>query len=72
MCKCFVLGILLLGRGFIMIVELDKTEFSKCRKLLNEQGQIEAIAVVENITVAVAEYIGFRNEFNYVGYRIIL
>ena len=32
-----------------MIVELDKTEFSKCRNLLNEQGQIEAIAVVENI-----------------------
>ena len=32
-----------------MIVELDKTEFHKCRKLLNEQGQLEAIAVVENI-----------------------
>lgn len=32
-----------------MIFELDKTEFSKCRKLLNEQGQLEAIAVVENI-----------------------
>ncbi|MBT2214685.1 GNAT family N-acetyltransferase [Virgibacillus dakarensis] len=32
-----------------MISELDKVEFSKCRELLNEQGQLEAIAVVENI-----------------------
>ncbi|WP_102272362.1 GNAT family N-acetyltransferase [Cytobacillus massiliigabonensis] len=32
-----------------MITELDKTEFSKCRKLLNEHGQAEAIAIVENI-----------------------
>ncbi|RLL48486.1 GNAT family N-acetyltransferase [Oceanobacillus piezotolerans] len=31
-----------------MIFELDKTEFSKCRKLLNEQGQLEAKAIVEN------------------------
>ncbi|WP_066399707.1 GNAT family N-acetyltransferase [Neobacillus mesonae] len=32
-----------------MISELDKTEFSKCKKLLNEKGQLEAIAIVENI-----------------------
>ncbi len=32
-----------------MITELNKTQFSKCRKLLNENGQLEAIAVVENI-----------------------
>lgn len=32
-----------------MIFELDKSEFSKCRKLLNEQGQLEALAIVENI-----------------------
>ncbi|MFJ8459234.1 hypothetical protein ACIQ57_08885 [Lysinibacillus xylanilyticus] len=32
-----------------MISELDKAEFSTCRKLLNEQGQLEAIAVVENL-----------------------
>ncbi|WP_155592265.1 GNAT family N-acetyltransferase [Lysinibacillus cavernae] len=32
-----------------MIVESDKAEYSKCRKLLNEQGQLEAIAVVEKI-----------------------
>ena len=32
-----------------MLFELDKTEFSKCRKLLNEQGQLEALAIVENI-----------------------
>lgn len=30
-----------------MILELDKSEFWKCRDLLNEQGQIEAKAVVE-------------------------
>lgn len=35
--------------GCLMILELDKTAFSKCRKLINEQGQLEAIAVVENI-----------------------
>ncbi|QFF98954.1 GNAT family N-acetyltransferase [Psychrobacillus glaciei] len=32
-----------------MILELDKAEYSKCRNLLNEQGQLEAIAVVERI-----------------------
>lgn len=32
-----------------MIAELDKAEFSKCRKLLNEHGQIEALAIVEHI-----------------------
>ncbi|PCD84968.1 GNAT family N-acetyltransferase [Lysinibacillus fusiformis] len=32
-----------------MIVELDKADFSKCRELLNEQGQLEAKAVVERI-----------------------
>lgn len=32
-----------------MIVELDKAEFSKCRKLFNQQGHLEAKAVVENI-----------------------
>ncbi|HAM81971.1 GNAT family N-acetyltransferase [Ornithinibacillus bavariensis] len=32
-----------------MIVELDKTDFGKCRKLLNEQGHLEAKAIVENI-----------------------
>lgn len=32
-----------------MIVELDKTDLGKCRKLLNEQGHLEAKAIVENI-----------------------
>ncbi|WKT79329.1 GNAT family N-acetyltransferase [Lysinibacillus fusiformis] len=32
-----------------MIVELDNADFSKCRELLNEQGQLEAKAVVERI-----------------------
>ncbi|SHH91188.1 GNAT family N-acetyltransferase [Virgibacillus chiguensis] len=32
-----------------MISELDKASFKKCRKLINEQGQLEAIAIVENI-----------------------
>lgn len=32
-----------------MILELDRAEFNKCRKLINEQGQLEAIAVVNNI-----------------------
>ncbi|WP_121641293.1 GNAT family N-acetyltransferase [Virgibacillus sp. Bac330] len=32
-----------------MIKELDKASFQKCRKLINEQGQLEAIAIVENI-----------------------
>ncbi|WP_217587511.1 GNAT family N-acetyltransferase [Lentibacillus saliphilus] len=32
-----------------MILELDKAEFSKCRSLINDQGQLEAIAVVEKI-----------------------
>jgi len=32
-----------------MILELDKAAFNKCRKLINEQGHIEAIAVVDNI-----------------------
>lgn len=32
-----------------MILELDKTAFNKCRRLINEQGQLEAIAVVDNI-----------------------
>lgn len=36
-----------------MIFELDKSEFSKCRKLLNEQGQLEALAIVENINPGV-------------------
>lgn len=32
-----------------MIIELDKAEYRKCRKILHEQGQLEALAVVENI-----------------------
>lgn len=32
-----------------MILELHNLEFWKCRKLLNEQGQLEAKAVVEGI-----------------------
>lgn len=32
-----------------MILELDKAAFNKCRKLINEQGQLEAIAIVDNI-----------------------
>lgn len=35
--------------GCLMISELDKAAFHKCRKLINEQGQLEAIAIVENI-----------------------
>ncbi|MHC8516876.1 GNAT family N-acetyltransferase [Sporosarcina sp. ITBMC105] len=31
-----------------MIVELQKDEFKKCRNLVNDNGQIEAIAVVES------------------------
>lgn len=34
-----------------MIVELDKADFSKCRELLNEQGQLEAKAVVERLVL---------------------
>lgn len=32
-----------------MIIELRKEEFGKCRELVNEHGQIEAIAVIEAI-----------------------
>lgn len=32
-----------------MISELDKSEFHKCRKLINEHGQMEAKAVVEGV-----------------------
>lgn len=32
-----------------LILELAKDEFSKCKKLINENGQLEAIAIVENI-----------------------
>lgn len=32
-----------------MKLELDKASFINCSKLINEQGQLEAIAVVDNI-----------------------
>lgn len=33
----------------LMILELDKSSFRKCRNLLNENGQLEAKAVVEGV-----------------------
>lgn len=37
------------GRRDCMISELKKIEFYKCKELLNEQGQLEAMAVIEGV-----------------------